>query len=154
MLHTGQVLHTSRFGALTTFDAYRFTRPILGFEQYSQFALLPEVSGFPQENPLLWLQSVESAELAFVLTRPELFALSFALELPDDCLKDLGLDPANAKECDIHVYTMVTLPADDPEAATTNLMAPLLFVPATGLAMQWVNSNGSYSTKTPLVTGA
>lgn len=147
----GQPVETSRFGTLTDYKPYRFTRPLLGFETYVRFALLPTMSGFPDESPLLWMQSLEEPELAFVLTQPELFALPYQLELPDDCLLALGLDPKTAQAADIELYTLVTIPDGSPQSATTNLVAPLVFAPAQGTAVQWVLNNSAYQTKTPLI---
>jgi flagellar assembly factor FliW len=145
-------LETSRFGEVTAYQPYTFARPLLGFEQYTKLALLPQLSGFPEESPMVWLQSMENPELAFILTQPPLFGLPYTLTLPDDCLQALGLSPQTASATDVAIYTLVTW-QNEMTPPTTNLLAPLIFAPATGQAVQWVLNSPHLSTKAPLVQG-
>jgi flagellar assembly factor FliW len=146
-----QPLLTTRFGPLTSYQPYRFTHTLLGFEQYTRFALLPQLSGFPLESPLLWLQSMEEPGLAFVLTQPPLFNLEHIVTVPDDCLLALELDPATVTPEALTVYTLVTILDGQAETATTNLLAPLIFAPQQGTAVQWVLNDPQYHTRVPLL---
>jgi flagellar assembly factor FliW len=148
----GQPIETTRFGTLTSYQPLVFTRPVLGFESFTQFCLLPELSGYPNESPLLWLQSLQSPGLAFVLTQPAYFNLPYSVELPDDCLVALGLEPAHVQPTDLDIYTLVTIPDARPELATTNLLAPIIVAPAKGTAVQWILNNPQLPTKALLTT--
>jgi flagellar assembly factor FliW len=147
----GSPVPTTRFGTLTTYQPLVFTRPILGFEAFTQYSLLPDLSGFPEESPLVWLQSLQSPGLAFVLTQPHLFHMPYELDVPDDCLLALELEPKDVTPDDLQVYTLVTIPDANLALATTNLLAPIIIAPAKGTAVQWVLNNPNYPTKALLV---
>ena len=59
---------TTRFGELELDESriISFTEGILGFPNYKKFVLLDR----DNNSPFVWLQSVETEELAFVLMKP------------------------------------------------------------------------------------
>ena len=148
----GHPIETTRFGTLTSYQPLVFTRPIIGFESFTQFCLLSELSGFPDESPLVWLQSLQSPGLAFVLTQPAYFNMPYSIELPDDCLVALELEPAHTRPEDLQVFTLVTIPDGKPELATTNLLAPVIIAPAKGTGLQWILNNSQLPTKALLTS--
>ncbi|MDH4229674.1 MAG: flagellar assembly protein FliW [Nitrospirota bacterium] len=109
---------TSRFGQVQC-DAdavLKFPRGLVGIPELTHFVLL-DGSG-----PLRWLQSVDEPEAAFVVADADLFVDAAITAAHDDLL----LIGAEASVAAVQVLVLLTIPADDPSAATANLMAPLL----------------------------
>ena len=67
-MNTTSVTFSSRFGTVEADpnSFLHFVRPLLGFEDLQQFALL----SLDEYRPLYWLQSVEEAGLALPLLEP------------------------------------------------------------------------------------
>ena len=83
------IVHTSRFGAVEVDEdrTITFARGILGFPKYGRYALIqPE-----PDATFFWLQSVEAADLAFVVTDPLLFVPDYQVPLREETRQDLGL---------------------------------------------------------------
>lgn len=111
-------LETTRFGVITfnEEDVLTFTQPLLGFHIYRHFVLLPG----PEDSGLLWLQSIDDGQLAFLLMDP-------TRVVPDYTAGLAGLvqDELDARdERSIQFYTTVTVPRDG-SAIRTNLKAPI-----------------------------
>ncbi len=130
-------VHTSRFGTVEYDEdkVVKLTSPLLGFQQYRRFLLLPA----GEDGALQWLQSVENGELAFLLLDPRTVAPNYHATVTAGDLRDLGA----ASEDEVKVLTTVVVPADRTQVRT-NLRAPLLLNPQTGLAKQLVLENNSY----------
>ncbi len=83
------IVQTSRFGPVDI-DADRiitFGAGILGFPKYSHYVLIqPEA-----DSTFYWLQSIEAADLAFVVTDPLLFVPGLPVPLREERAQDLGL---------------------------------------------------------------
>jgi len=124
--------------------------PLLGFEQETRFAIVEHEA----DSPFHWLQSLTNPALTFILTVPALFELEFAFTIPADAQGLLLAEQAQAN--DLWVYTLVTVPTDNPEGMTTNLMAPLVFNPHNQLGMQLVLDAAPkhYTTRVPLLPQA
>src|SRR6187549_765352 len=79
-------VQTSRFGSVDV-DADRiitFSRGILGFPKYSRYVLIqPEA-----DSSFYWLQSIEAADLAFVVTDPLLFMPDYQVPLREETRQD------------------------------------------------------------------
>jgi flagellar assembly factor FliW len=87
--------------------------PFVGLERY---VLLPD----PEEEPFSWLQSLDEPAVVFVLLPLE--ALGAATpELTPALREELGLAAGETLEA----YAIVSL-ADEPSAATVNLLAPVV----------------------------
>jgi flagellar assembly factor FliW len=97
-----------------------------------------------KNGPLFWIQSVEDPEIAFVLTDPTNFFLDYKVIPNDRERSKLGIE----KDDECHALAVVTVPAD--RKVTLNLMAPILFAPATNRAIQVVLENSQYKTRHPL----
>jgi flagellar assembly factor FliW len=79
-----------------------------------------------------------------VLTDPTNFFLDYKV-VPDGRERGkLGI----GKDDECHALAVVTVPPD--RKVTLNLMAPLLFAPATNSAIQVVLENSPYKTREPL----
>lgn len=134
----------TRFGEVE-FDpecAVLFVEGLIGFENLRNFIVMPN----RKNGPLFWIQSVEDPDLAFVLTDPTNFFLDYKV-VPDTRERNkLGI----GKDDDCHTLAVVTVPPD--RKVTLNLMAPVLFAPATNRAIQVVLENSQYKTRHPLPT--
>ena len=81
-------ISTTRFGRLDV-DEQRiisFSRGLLGFGESTQFALI-QPSG---DSCFYWLQSVDDAELAFVLVDPQLFFKDYQVPIKGEQAEELG----------------------------------------------------------------
>src|SRR5918992_1016899 len=86
-------IETTRFGRLTVDDdrIITFPRGLLGFPDRTQFALIQT----GEENYFFWLQSVEDANLAFVVTDPTIFFKDYEVPLREEMRQDLELADAS-----------------------------------------------------------
>lgn len=117
-----------------------FVEGLVGFENLREFIVMPN----SKNGPLFWIQSVEDPEVAFVLTDPTNFFLDYKV-VPDGRERTkLGI----GKDDECHSLAVVTVPPD--RKVTLNLMAPILFAPATNRAIQVVLENSQYQTRHPL----
>ncbi len=99
----------TRFGALDIAQAQRWrcAEPLPGFEELREFALLHVA----EQGPFLWLQSLERAELAFLLVDAARFGLHYE-----------AVDTGDAPVC-----LMVIVPRAPGEVLRLHKQAPLLF---------------------------
>ncbi|RME39869.1 MAG: flagellar assembly protein FliW [Planctomycetota bacterium] len=136
------IIQTSRFGPLEV-DADRlitFEEGILGFPQQKQYALVQtgEGSGF------YWLQSVDAADLAFVVCDPRLFVADYQVPVKLDELEGIGLtDPKDAQ-----VFVIVNKVGD---LLTGNFQGPLVINVRNRRGRQLVLSDKRFATRHPLM---
>jgi flagellar assembly factor FliW len=158
-------LDTVRFGSLEVSpeQVWSFVLPLIGFDHVSDYVLIEHAP----DSPFYWLQAVQDANLAFVLTQPVLFGLDYSITLPEWTLELLGQahpeqTPPEAQ--DMSVYTLVTLPEnpkENPHQMTANLVAPIVLyhpkaiendtIKHRQLGMQLVLTDSPYTTRTPLL---
>ncbi len=135
------IIETSRFGQLEVDDRrlIEFQGGMLGFPDHRRFGLIQtgHNSGF------YWLQAVECAELAFVVTDPRLFVADYQVPIRADELKLLGLESVDGAQVFIVVNKVDGM-------LTGNLQGPLVINVATRFARQLVLSDRRYSTRHPL----
>jgi len=133
---------TSRFGPVDV-DASRiieFPRGILGFPKYRGYVLIqPEA-----DSSFYWLQSVEAADLAFVVTDPLLFVPDYQVPLREEIRQEIGL----ADLSEANVLVIVNKVGD---TLTANLQGPLVIHATTRVAAQVVISEKKYQTRQPIV---
>jgi flagellar assembly factor FliW len=129
-------LETTRFGTVEvdSESIITFTQPILGFQEFRRYVLLPGPS-----DSLAWLQSTESGELAFILVNPKSLVPEYEVELRPQELTELAV--TSAEELD--VYTLVVVP-DDQRKVRTNLRAPILINPKHRLGKQTILEFSDY----------
>jgi len=120
-----------------------FPEGLIGFEDLHDFIVMPNA----KEGPLFWIQSVEDPQIAFVLTDPTHFFRDY-LVAPDPRERE----KLRLKEGDgCFALSVVTVHPD--RQVTLNLMAPILFSPASNRAIQVILEGGHYQTRTPLPGG-
>jgi flagellar assembly factor FliW len=136
------VIETSRFGSVEVDEnrLIEFPKGILGFPNQKKYALIQT----GEESSFFWLQSVDRAELAFVVCDPRLFVPDYRIPIRADELGQLGLkDPTGAQ-----VFVIVNK-VDD--VLTGNLQGPLVVNCETRVARQLVLSDRRYTTRHPLM---
>ena len=135
-------VHTSRFGSVEV-DQDRvitFTRGILGFPKYRQYVLIqPE-----PEATFYWLQSVEAADLAFVVTDPLLFVPDYQVPLREETRQDLSLN-------DLSEASILVIVNKVGDLLTANLQGPLVIHATSRAAAQIVISEKKYQTRHPIL---
>src|SRR5580692_6293957 len=122
-------IQTSRFGVLSVDDerVMTFPRGLLGFPSHTRFALIQT----GQENYFFWLQSVDDANLAFVVCDPSIFFKDYDVPLREETITDLEMTDTNFAQ----VFVICNRVG---EWLTGNLLGPILVNAANRLAQQVV----------------
>ncbi len=136
---------TEKFGTIEVDEAniIQFVAPILGFDHDHRFTLLPH----RDESPFLWLQSMDSSGLSFVVTSPAQFNVPYEIEIPENVVETLAIEAAE----EVIVLTLVTIPDGNPSLMTTNLLAPIVINQRTMKAMQIVLDNPAFDIRYRLI---
>ncbi|WP_404330193.1 flagellar assembly protein FliW [Mesobacillus maritimus] len=120
-----------------------FLKGIPGFDEDKQYILLPaDETG---ESPFFFLQSVETAEVSFLLLDAFAFFAKYDVNLDDSVVEKLEIGSPD----DVIVLTTVTVQGELKQA-TTNLKAPLVINYPKQVGMQIVLDNRDYMIKQPL----
>ena len=110
---------------------------LFGFEEYTDFALVDS-----EYEPLIWFQSLQEPNLAFLLIDPFIIADDYEADIDDSELLRIGIkDPA-----DVSVFTIVTVPGDG-SPVTANFQGPLIINKKNHLCMQAILDGSKYTTK-------
>jgi flagellar assembly factor FliW len=123
------LLDTARFGQLpcSPRELLLFPEGIIGFEHLHAWLLA-------EEQPLVWLQAVENADVALPLVSPYLFVPEYRLQISADDRRSLQLT-AEARP-----FVLVVVSQHDSQW-TINLRAPLLIRPELQLGRQVVTDD-------------
>ncbi len=138
-------IETTRFGPLDIDPArtLRFPKGLLGFEDYRDFVLLE--TGDDGATPTFWwLQSLDDAGLAFVVTDPSLFVSTYRVPLHLQQMTELGLSRVE----DAQVLVIVNKHG---HTLTGNLQGPLVVNLHSREGQQLVLSDRRFTTRVPLV---
>ena len=130
-------LSTTRFGDVEVSDdsVVTFTQPIIGFQEFRRFVLLPG----PTDSAVLWLQSIESGELAFLLMNPKDVVPDYRVKLGQHELAELAVTSTD----ELDIYTILVV-SDDISKVRTNLKAPVLLNVKQRLGKQTVLERSDY----------
>ncbi|MDP7028794.1 MAG: flagellar assembly protein FliW [Phycisphaerales bacterium] len=131
-------VHTTRFGAVEVGEdrLLDFPTGLLGFSSFTRFALLQ-----PDEDGVFyWLQSVDSAELAFVVTDPSRWCDEYEATVRREHMDLLELDEV----VDARVFVIVNKYDD---TLTANLQGPLVVNLRNRRGMQIVLSDQRWTTR-------
>ncbi|MDU9694900.1 MULTISPECIES: flagellar assembly protein FliW [Priestia] len=115
-----------------------FNQGIPGFLDETEFVILP----LPEAEAFQVLQSIQTKELAFIITDPFQFFLDYDFQLEPQEIEKLQLQQAE----DAAVYVMLTM-SDSVEKITANLQAPVIINTKQQLAKQVILMNTAYETK-------
>ncbi len=131
------LLETTRFGSIEVDDesVITLTQPILGFQEYRRFILLPG----PDGSMVKWFQSIDSGELAFILMDPRKVVADYKVDISERELSELAVESVD----ELDVYTLVVVPHDNSKVRT-NLRAPILISPKHRLGKQTILERSNY----------
>lgn len=135
-------VQTTRFGVVSLDEKRIITFPagLLGFSTYKTFALLQP----DDEGVFFWLQSLESPELAFVVTDPAMWVSDFEASIRREQMEELGLDKLDNAQ----VFVIVNKYGN---ALTANLQGPLVINLHNQRAMQLVLADKRWTTRHEIV---
>lgn len=136
------LVNTSRFGQVEVDDdrVLSFPKGLLGFPRNQRFVLLQP----SPESYFYWLQSLDQAELAFVVTDPSLFVPDYNVPLKPDQMAEMGI----GKIEEAQVLVIVNKRG---ATLTGNLQGPLVIHTGTRTGEQLVLSERRWHTRVPLL---
>ncbi len=139
------LVQTTRFGPVEVDESrlLEFPAGLLGFSRARRFALLQ-----PDERGVFfWLQSVESADVAFVVTDPCLWVADYAVTLRREQAADIGLPDG------VSPQLLVIVNRRD-HGITANMQGPLVIHPVARIGLQVVLADRRWTTRHELVSVA
>ena len=125
-------------------DLIRFEKGIPGFVDEKQFVILP----LPEQASFSILQSVQTAELAFVIANPYHFFKDYEFKLDENTIEQLHIEEAN----DVSIAVIITVRSPF-EQSTANLQAPIVIHTKTNEAKQVILNDERYKTKHSIIKG-
>lgn len=137
-------INTVRFGEVEIDEnrIFNFVLPIIGFNELNRFVLLD----LNKDNFFKWLQSVDDPALAFPVVSIFGLNLDYSIDLPDNVVEILKIEKVES----LLVMNIASIPQDNPQGTTINLLAPLIFNLDEHLAGQVVLSGSGYDISFPL----
>ncbi|MEX0652920.1 MAG: flagellar assembly protein FliW [Phycisphaeraceae bacterium] len=135
-------IETSRFGNVDVDEArtIRFPKGLLGFPSFTEYVLLEA----GDESYFWWLQSTQSADLAFVVTDPSMFVPTYKVPVREPQLAELGA----ASPDEVQVFVIVN---KRDNMLTGNLQGPLVVSVRERVGEQLVLSDRRFTTRVPLM---
>ncbi len=137
-------INTIRFGEIDIEEdrIFNFVLPIIGFNELNRFVLLD----LNKDNFFKWLQAVDDPALAFPVVSIFGLNLDYSIDLPDNVVEILKIQKVES----LLVMNIASIPQDNPQGTTINLLAPLIFNLDEQLAGQVVLSGSGYDISFPL----
>lgn len=135
-------VQTTRFGVVDLDERRIISFPggLLGFASYKRFALLqPDDDGV-----FYWLQSLESPELAFVVSDPALWVREYQASIRQEQMAELDLGSIDEAQ----VFVIVNKYG---QSLTANLQGPLVINLKNQKAIQLVLADKRWSTRHEIV---
>lgn len=134
-------INTAKFGELEVNkdSIFDFVTPIIGFKDLKKYAIID----YKPDSPFKWLQSMEDMELAFPVTLCSFFGIDYQFDIPDEEAKTLGIESAD----DIFVCNIANIPSSNPQAATINMLAPIVVNIVNKKAMQIILKNTDFEVR-------
>lgn len=135
-------VHTTRFGTVEVDDNRIITFPagLLGFSSFRQYVLLQP----DDEGLFFWLQSIESPDLAFVVTDPTMWVENYEATIRREQMEELCLDKLEQAQ----VFVIVN---KYDHSLTANLQGPLVINMRNQQAMQLVLADKRWTTRHEIV---
>ena len=122
-------------------DVITLSSPLLGFPDLQDFLIISDDNSYP----FLWFQSVEDADICFILIETNTFFKDYNPDIPKRELKVIAI--SDKKE--MKLFSIVVVPTD-PKLSTANLRAPLVVNFEKILAKQIILDDDAYKIKMPL----
>ena len=136
-------IETTRFGLLDVKpdELVNFPRGLIGMTDLARFALVPPAT---RDGAFYWLQSVEDANVAFLVCDPNRFFKDYHVSIREETQADLDL--ADAKDGQLYVICNRV-----GEWVTGNLQGPLVINTRTRVGQQVVLTEKKWTCRQPLL---
>lgn len=137
-------INTVKFGEIDIDEKriFKFTLPIIGFNELKDFILLD----INKDSFFKWLQSIEDPALAFPVVSVFSMNVDYSIDLPDNVIEALKIQSAE----NLLVMNIASIPQNNPQGTTINLLAPIVFNVEELLAGQVILSGSGYDISFPL----
>ena len=131
-------INTVRFGEIEIDKTriFNFEMPIIGFNSLKQFVIVDT----NKDSFFRWLQSVEDPALAFPIVSVFSLDVNYSIDLPDNVIEKLKIENVES----LLVMNIASIPQDNPQGTTINLLAPIVFNVDSSLAGQVILSGSGY----------
>ncbi len=103
---------------VTPQNVVHFKYGLPGFPEEKEFVIMQS----PEDKPLAWLQSLNTADLAFVITSPFVLFPEYRPDVPDEDIAEIGSPPLDQ----VLVLSILKLVNTTPPQLYTNLKAPIV----------------------------
>ena len=140
-------INTAKFGELeiSKDSVFDFVSPIIGFADLKQYAIVD----YKPASPFKWLQSMEDMDLAFPITLCSFFGIDYQFDIPDEEAQKLEITSGD----DVFVCNIANIPSSNPQAATINMLAPIVVNIVNKKAMQIILKNSEFEVRHRLFNG-
>ena len=137
-------INTVRFGEIEVDDSrvFDFVLPIIGFDELKKFVILD----LNKDSFFKWLQSVEDPSLAFPVVSVFSMNVDYSIDLPDSVIEALKIKNVES----LLVMNIASIPQENPQGTTINLLAPIVFNLDELVAGQVILSGSGYDISFPL----
>lgn len=137
-------IQTTRFGEIEIEEGriFNFVLPIIGFNELKKFVIVD----INKDNFFKWLQSVEDPSLAFPVVSVFSMNIDYSVDIPDNVVELLKIKSVES----LLVMNIASIPQNDPQGTTLNLLAPIIFNIEEQLAGQVILSGSGYDISFPL----
>lgn len=135
-------VRTTRFGIVQIAEdkVIEFPKGLLGFSQYKRYCLLEP----GEDSCFFWLQSVDEASLAFVVTDPSFFVPDYSVPIRPEQMEEL--DMSRLEEAQVFVIVNKV-----DQHLTGNLQGPLVINTLTRRGEQMVLAEKRWTTRHTLM---
>ena len=138
------IIKTTRFGEIDIEESkvIYFPEGLIGFPEDKKFFVIEH----KPNSPFMWLQSLTTPELAFVVINPYQVFPGYLKEISreeEDMLKPGDNDT-------VIIVAIVTIPNGRITESTVNLMGPVVIAPKEKIGKQVILANSGYSHRHPL----
>ena len=137
-------IETARFGIVEVADdrIFEFVMPVIGFDELRKFVIID----LNKDSFFKWLQSVEDPSLAFPIVSVFAMDIDYSIDLSDDVVENLKIKDVE----NLLVMNIASIPQENPQGTTINLLAPIVFNLAEQLAGQVILSGSGYEISFPM----
>jgi len=142
-------VQTRFFGELEyqTDALFCFPSGLPGFEGHCNFIFLKK-QGL---EPLMFLQSLDTRSLCFILLPIRAIDQNFQLELTPDEMREIGLAPGRTPVIGEDILCAAMICAGEGDGPTANLMSPVVVNLHNNIGMQVIHAEARYSHRHPLL---
>lgn len=135
---------STRFGEIEVAEdrVVTMTSPIPGFPDSRRFVLWLQ----KPDSPLMWLHSLDEADLAFVVMQPAALIPGYQPAIPASVRDELRWSPGD----EVEVLVILTIPHGRPHEMTANLLGPIILNVTARMGKQIVLDPAKYDSRCPV----